>query len=630
MAVSRETKRPSKFRDCLTGDEIDYIFKNSNDNEQLEKPVHCLQVDGKTNNVTFTTFPERIEAWKNAIVNYFGEDKTTLLKEGSIIKIICDCGDANNCTIKVNTYKSGSIVIQGAKCVKFSDLFFSALKDKVHESLVNSAANRSKEDVQNNSDSSMNTTKIELQPNDNNLFDNSITFAKALIQDKNTSTPVRNNTTENDQHVESPKERIAKHGQNINSKLDNITVTLSIIDTSFKLFVNKLTELKNVTDNIVPNIKSSVPEIISSSQKIKHATQQIENMENKIKHCNQTLESLHSKVNLLDSQLKENSVAKTSIMEKLELSVSNIVEFREENKESMVLITTKIDELENRIGQLENSTTDLLKSETKEEKPIRLNRVQKVSECNYLILSDSILRRIIPKKFSPNGKTIKRFIRGGANTCCSFIQKNGEQLNPKNVLIHIGTRDLQNHGEVNSEEFENLFTTAEQMWPSAKIFIMPIIRRKDMANESIEAANEIIATECAKFETITLINKFEPSDDMFYDNVHLNNKKGLPEIVKHLKTAMKMYPPNKFQGSKQMLQSFQGANNSFRSQTMSPHGYNSNPQKDIPFPSLPNNPPRPPWIPPPTHMPPWQPPFMWNPFVQYNQMPRNFITNSCN
>jgi hypothetical protein len=29
-------------------------------------------------------------------------------------------------------------------------------------------------------------------------------------------------------------------------------------------------------------------------------------------------------------------------------------------------------------------------------------------------------------------------------------------------------------------------------------------------------------------------------------------------------------------------------------------------------------------------MPPWQPPFMWGPFRQYNPIPSNFVTNSCN
>jgi hypothetical protein len=41
------------------------------------------------------------------------------------------------------------------------------------------------------------------------------------------------------------------------------------------------------------------------------------------------------------------------------------------------------------------------------------------------------------------------------------------------------------------------------MWPNAKNCILPIIRRKDMSNEIIDAAIEIIISECAKFEAIT-------------------------------------------------------------------------------------------------------------------------------
>jgi hypothetical protein len=41
--------------------------------------------------------------------------KNTLLKDGTVVKIICDCGDDKICSIKINFYKTGSVVIQGAK-----------------------------------------------------------------------------------------------------------------------------------------------------------------------------------------------------------------------------------------------------------------------------------------------------------------------------------------------------------------------------------------------------------------------------------------------------------------------------------------------------------------------------------
>jgi len=49
----------------------------------------------------------------------------------------------------------------------------------------------------------------------------------------------------------------------------------------------------------------------------------LDNMGGKIRHCNQTL----------DSQLKESSVNKTSIIEKLEDSIKAIENFRGENKD---------------------------------------------------------------------------------------------------------------------------------------------------------------------------------------------------------------------------------------------------------------------------------------------------------
>ena len=148
---------------------------------------------------------------------------------------------------------------------------------------------------------------------------------------------------------------------------------------------------------------------------------------------------------------------KTSIIEKLEVSIKAIEDFRGENKDSMKHISSQFNDLEDRISQLEDTkilkhanekpkhptvntqekvVKDNDKPDQQDEDVTFSNRPQKISECDYLILSDSILRRIIPKKFSPNGKTIKRFIRGGANTCSNFILKNGEHINPKNVLIH--------------------------------------------------------------------------------------------------------------------------------------------------------------------------------------------------
>jgi hypothetical protein len=56
-----------------------------------------------------------------------------------------------------------------------------------------------------------------------------------------------------------------------------------------------------------------------------------------------------------------------------------------------------------------------LESDTEQETNVQ------VTTCVNLILSDSILQRIQPKTFSPNEKTVKRYIRGGAKTDLSDL-----------------------------------------------------------------------------------------------------------------------------------------------------------------------------------------------------------------
>lgn len=84
MAVPREIKPPLKFQNCVTGNEFDECTDINSNNKytdcQLEEPMPCHQVNSKTNNVTFRTLPEKIEPWKNAIVQHFGTEKNYLLK----------------------------------------------------------------------------------------------------------------------------------------------------------------------------------------------------------------------------------------------------------------------------------------------------------------------------------------------------------------------------------------------------------------------------------------------------------------------------------------------------------------------------------------------------------------------
>ena len=58
-----------------------------------------------------------------------------------------------------------------------------------------------------------------------------------------------------------------------------------------------------------------------------------------------------------------------------------------------------------------------------------------ITECDNLILSDSMLRRISPKRFTPKQNTIKKFISGGSVAGLNYIEKYGKSIKPKKSLF---------------------------------------------------------------------------------------------------------------------------------------------------------------------------------------------------
>lgn len=116
------------------------------------------------------------------------------------------------------------------------------------------------------------------------------------------------------------------------------------------------------------------------------------------------------------------------------------------------------------------------------------------------------------------------------------------------MLLHIGTRDLQQDG-VKESEFVELLDTCIKVWKNTKVFVSLITERKDKSVQSIDEANRVIMSVCSNYSHVTVIDKFKPTDEMFYDQVHLNNKFGLPAMIRHLKSAMNLpvYNPSEKQ-----------------------------------------------------------------------------------
>ncbi|CAG2201382.1 unnamed protein product [Mytilus edulis] len=312
------------------------------------------------------------------------------------------------------------------------------------------------------------------------------------VEDNKTSTPSRKSKSSVN-NLSTPKDRVLQHGKSIDSRFTEIHTILSTIDNSIKSFVNMLSDLKHSTDHVPNNMQSMITEIVSTNKK--KIMENLVLIETKMKHSSQSLDSLHTKSNLIDSQLKKMDTAHNESKNLLSNLTSLVINLQD-----------RVDQLENKLSeplhegkcntqndqQLQhpslNNTTELetetptkpqigINFVTKDKRPTQIisdrqnaeepNRDVPKINCDYLILSDSILRRIQPNRFTPKQKTVKRYIRGGANTCTSFIEKNGTTINAKNILIHIGTRDLQSEG-VKEEEFGNLLEIASKTWNSSK------------------------------------------------------------------------------------------------------------------------------------------------------------------
>ncbi|CAC5397838.1 unnamed protein product [Mytilus coruscus] len=370
-----------------------------------------------------------------------------------------------------------------------------------------------------------------------------------------------------------------------------------------------LSDLKHSTDHVPNNMQYMITEIVSTNKK--KIMENLVLIETKMKHSSQSLDSLHIKSNLIDSQLKEKDTA------------------HNENKNFLSNLTSLVINLQDRVDQLENKLSEPLHEEG-------FNQTD-----------------LLQKK-----KTVKRYIRGGVNTCTSFIEKNGTTINAKNILIYIGTKDLQSEG-VKEEEFGNLLEIASKTWNDSKIFILPIVKRKDIPNEVVNEANKIRKSACNFFPHVCLIDPFEPSEDMFYDDVHLNNNRGLPNMVKHLKMAMNIYRPTENHGfrptqrhtsstsrhvnNRREVKDYDRNKNQQNStvpyvtnncdierpitnQTMEPHPItpsaymqgSSHYQQPSAFPQQNIMP----WLPPPNFQPPlmpWQQPWQWPPFGQWGR-----------
>ncbi|VDI68507.1 Hypothetical predicted protein [Mytilus galloprovincialis] len=223
----------------------------------------------------------------------------------------------------------------------------------------------------------------------------------------------------------------------------------SVIKGKIYQNINNETSVPNLNNtSIIDNVDETIPKVLNDS------------------HDN-GLDNLHDEddFTVASTPIKKSVVRETKLTPKkqksndLDTQIKQVISKQDEQStsiESLYSIVTS--SLQDRVEELENNRRTCNDNESPsvhndisqvESTPIsdtnntstKLSQVIK-TKCDILILGDSILRRIQLKRFTPQGKTGVRYIRGGAKSCKSFVLKNGQRYEPKNILIHIGARDL--------------------------------------------------------------------------------------------------------------------------------------------------------------------------------------------
>lgn len=243
-------------------------------------------------------------------------------------------------------------------------------------------------------------------------------------------------------------------------KFNEIHNILYVIDNTLKSFAEKLSQLSSIkSQSKIPELSQSLlTDLLNTHKKKLH--EHLDDIESKVKHCNSTIDSLHVKTNVLDNQLKEiigSQNQQTSLLETLQSQITNLqdrVEYIETTNSSWLTHINNPKHLNEHLPVVSpkagksptlpkphslqssicstNANNPVVNSSPADvmlPNPLD-NNLQKtednantVTECDVLILSDSMLKRIQPKRFTPEGKTIIRFIRGGAKVCSNFVEK---------------------------------------------------------------------------------------------------------------------------------------------------------------------------------------------------------------
>ncbi|CAB4033137.1 Hypothetical predicted protein, partial [Paramuricea clavata] len=173
-------------------------------------------------------------------------------------------------------------------------------------------------------------------------------------------------------------------------------------------------------------------------------------------------------------------------------------------------------------------------------------------ESQIVIIGDSIIKHIIPKKISSRNVTKITFPGKTADEISNQLDQIKLKSTPSHIIIHAGTNNLPvDTAETCAENVGQLASKLKTKFPTSRIGISSIVTREDCdLTDKIRKTNSLIAQTCLNQDYGFINNENIDRTALNGSKIHLNAKGSAylaVNFIKFIREAIKR-PPKQEQG----------------------------------------------------------------------------------
>ncbi|CAB4014084.1 Hypothetical predicted protein, partial [Paramuricea clavata] len=298
-----------------------------------------------------------------------------------------------------------------------------------------------------------------------------------------------------------------------------------------KTFSQMRLQLANIEAEFVLHRENTKQTISELSQSIETKDKEIVSLKNTEKEKQQIISDLTLKL----LQMEENINALNKRSNKGDNTNEHVELESKGNKEENV---------EDGVEQNDNIQQDLpptVQPNTSAQPETKTDH-QKSIDAETIIICDSNGRYLKPKELCPDSTT--KYIRSPTLSQARQKIESFNFSNPKNLIIHCGTNDIEQPGKNTITETLEIVDLVKQKHPNCRILVSSLLSRKDELNNKVPTINEELKTRLSSKTKTTYIQHTNISSADLHDKKHLNER-GVKKFAKNIKAAYFNTTPKK-------------------------------------------------------------------------------------